>query len=238
MAKIKKENRLTMNKVVKNAEKFVRRYFLKFYCPGHDWLHTQRVRNLVLFISKGFKINRPALEIAALFHDLGRAKSGPFHALISAKMVKDFLKALPIKRESINIIIKSVKEHEKMAEPTYLEGKILQDADKLDAMGAIGIIRNSEDASVKNVLEYDEENPFGKGYKKNLEKWIEKNIKEIPNKRLRINKFLIEEIIGKEMQWVNIMWTKKGKEMAKKRFNFMKNFLEELKNNLKEADVL
>jgi len=232
------KERLKMNKIIEKAEKFVKNYFLKFSNPGHDWLHTSRVRNLALSIGKDFKINQSVLEIAALFHDVGYIENKKFHAPASARTAKDFLKDFNLEKGFIDIITKSIIEHENIDEPTYLEGKILQDADKLDGMGAIGIIRITGGSSFKHSPEYDKENPFGRGYKGNLEKWIKKNVKEAPKKKLRTDEYLIENIIGREMQWINMMWTEKGSKMAKNRFDFMKSFLIEFENNLKEASIL
>jgi len=227
-----------MNDSLRAAEIFVRKYYLKAYVPGHDWMHACRVRNLALFVGEGYEINKQALEMAALFHDVGRVEDDNNHALASARVAMDFLKNFDFEDWFVDIVIKSIAEHERIHEPTYLEGKILQDADKLDGMGAIGMIRIVEAAvTSKQSIEYDDANPFGAGCT-DLEEWIDENIKEIPNKNLRVDSYIIEEIIGKEMQWINMMWTDRARRMAERRFNFMKIFLKELEKDLKEPGVI
>ncbi|MBE8539375.1 HD domain-containing protein [Geoglobus acetivorans] len=223
--------------IIKKAEKFVRHVYSNKYIPGHDWLHTCRVRNLALTIADGCDINKEALEIAALFHDVGRVRSDKNHAIASAEIAMDFLKNFDLEVEFVDVVVKSIEEHERLYEPTYLEGKILQDADKLDGMGAIGIIRAAEASAFNSKLEYDTQNPFGVGCT-DLEEWIDENIRQIPNRNLRVDKYLIEEIIGRQMQWINMMWTEKARRMAQRRFDLMKTFLKELEKDLREAGVV
>ena len=227
-----------MKEVFRRAEEFVLNQYSKVYLPGHDWLHTCRVRNLALFIAEDFDVDRHALELAALFHDVGRVEGDENHASASARIAKDFLSDFELEVDFVDIVVRSVGEHEGINEPTYLEGKILQDADKLDGMGAIGLIRIAKAAVSKRAIEYDEKNPFGIGYCGNLNEWIEENIGQMPNKNLRVDEYIIEEIIGKEMQWINMLWTEKARKMAERRFNLMKTFLKELEMDLGESGVL
>jgi uncharacterized protein len=229
-----------MRDIIKDAERFVCNFYSNVYLPGHDWLHACRVRNLALLIAEDFNVNKMALELAALFHDTGRVENDENHAMISARIAKDFLEKFDfdLEEETVDIIIKSIEEHDGIDEPTYLEGKILQDADKLDGMGAIGLIRVAEAAVLKRMYEYDVENPFGIGFTGDLEDWIEKNLIEIPNKNMRVDEYIVEEIIGKEMQWINMLWTEKAKKIAVRRFKFMNTFLKELLKDLKESGVI
>ena len=227
-----------MKDIIREAEKYVYNLFSNIYLPGHDWLHTCRVKNLALLIAEDFNVNKLALELAALFHDTGRIEDDENHAKISARIAKDFLKSFNLEREVVDIVVRSVEEHDGIEEPTYLEGKILQDADKLDGMGAIGLIRVAESAVPKRMYEYDERNPFGMGFNGNLEDWISRNLSDVPNKNMRVDEYIIEEIIGKEMQWINMLWTEKAKRIALRRFEFMKKFLEELLKDLKESGVI
>ena len=55
---------------------------------------------------------------------------------------------------------------------------------------------------------------------------------------MRVDSYIIEEIIGKEMQWINMMWTDRARRMAERRFNFMKIFLKEHEKDLKEPGVI
>jgi len=116
----------------------------------HGFLHVKRVFNLSLQLGKQLGANLLVLKIAALLHDIGRsnrnkAYSNKNHAQLSAKMALEFLKSNDFKlsQEEIDNIIHSIRTHSfsnnKISQS--LEAKILSDADKLDALGAIGLYR-------------------------------------------------------------------------------------------------
>jgi uncharacterized protein len=118
-------------------------------CPGHNIDHVMRVYNLCLNLAKGEKIDREVLQAATLLHDIGgdkelADKSGKTdHAVESARMAEPILKKLGFSKEKIRhtqncIISHRFKTHNK---PETLEAKLLFDADKLDALGAIGVAR-------------------------------------------------------------------------------------------------
>ena len=116
----------------------------------HGFAHVERVYNTCVKIGKKLNANLKVLRIAALLHDVGRIhengdKLKRNHAEISADMSKDFLSSIgfSLVKDDINNIIHSIKAHSfsnKVIART-LEAKILSDADKLDALGAIGIFR-------------------------------------------------------------------------------------------------
>lgn len=116
----------------------------------HGFLHVERVHNLCLEIGKELGANRLVLEIASLLHDIGRIKKNQAvnrknHAELSAEIALRFLnsKNFQISQEELNNIIHSIRAHSfsNNVIPTTLEAKILSDADKLDALGAIGVYR-------------------------------------------------------------------------------------------------
>ena len=116
----------------------------------HGFLHVERVHNLCLEIGKELGANRLVLEIASLLHDIGRIKKNQAvnrknHAELSAEVALRFLnsKNFQISQEELNNIIHSIRAHSfsNNVIPTTLEAKILSDADKLDALGAIGVYR-------------------------------------------------------------------------------------------------
>lgn len=116
----------------------------------HGYAHVERVYNTCVKIGKKLNANLKVLQIAALLHDVGRIyeKSDKLkrnHAEISADMSKEFLssKGVSIVQDEFDNIIHSITAHSfsnKIIART-LEAKILSDADKLDALGAIGIFR-------------------------------------------------------------------------------------------------
>ncbi|MFX1392398.1 MAG: HD domain-containing protein [Promethearchaeota archaeon] len=116
----------------------------------HGFAHVERVYNICVQIGKKLGANLLVLKISALLHDVGRILEKNYseirnHAEISALMSLKFLKSNDFKlsQEDIDNIIHSIKAHSfsNKTKPQTLEAKILSDADKLDAIGAIGLYR-------------------------------------------------------------------------------------------------
>lgn len=113
----------------------------------HGFSHTERVHDLSIEIGEILGANLFILRIAALLHDVGRIreKESSHHADLSAKMASQFLDTLnfEISEENRLNIIHCIRTHSfsNNIVPETLEAKILSDADKLDALGAIGLYR-------------------------------------------------------------------------------------------------
>ena len=115
---------------------------------SHDWHHVERVRKLCLHIAEVEGADKDALEIAAYLHDVGRpyqeeSKGRICHAEKGAEMARFLLENQPLSREQKLNIVHCIQTHRFRGNnvPETLEAKILFDADKLDAIGAIGIGR-------------------------------------------------------------------------------------------------
>lgn len=115
---------------------------------SHDWDHTQRVFNLCMHIGRVEEADLKVLEIAAYLHDVGRtfedvSKGGICHAEKGAKMARELLATYPISDGQKANIIHCIRSHRFRGnhQPETLEAKVLFDADKLDAIGAVGIAR-------------------------------------------------------------------------------------------------
>lgn len=116
----------------------------------HGYAHVERVHNTCIKVGKKLNANLKVLQIAALLHDVGRIyekgdKLKRNHAEISAEMSKKFLSSngISLVQDEFDNVIHSIRAHSfsnKIIAHT-LEAKILSDADKLDALGAIGIFR-------------------------------------------------------------------------------------------------
>ena len=116
----------------------------------HGFPHVERVYDMCIEIGEKLKSNLHVLRISALLHDIGRVKEsedvhGKNHAEISAEMASEFLrsKALNLSREDVENVTHCIQAHSfsNNVVPKTLEAKILSDADKLDALGAIGLYR-------------------------------------------------------------------------------------------------
>jgi len=115
----------------------------------HGFKHVERVLNLCVQIGTALNANLLTIKIAALLHDVGRIyenkNDAKNHAEISAEMAELFFQKtnFNITIENIENIIHSIRAHSfsNNIKPKTLEAKILSDADKLDALGAIGLYR-------------------------------------------------------------------------------------------------
>lgn len=115
--------------------------------PGHDWLHVQRVVKNALKIAEGLEVRKELLLAGVLCHDLVNiAKDHPDRSKaseMSADEAVSLLRHVGFDEKSIQTIRDIIIEHSfsKGLKPSTLEAAILQDADRLDAIGAIGILR-------------------------------------------------------------------------------------------------
>jgi len=115
----------------------------------HGFKHTERVLKQSLEIGTSLNANLTVIKIATLLHDIGRnIKNGEFvenHAEISADIAEGFIykNKFNITENDIKNILHSIRSHSFSNDkiPKTLEAKILSDADKLDAIGAIGLYR-------------------------------------------------------------------------------------------------
>jgi uncharacterized protein len=140
---------------------------LKGYDSGHDWWHIDRVRRLALFINQQELLADPFIvEISALLHDTVDSKFAGDNMESGYMKVEAFLDKIELKelREQIIRIIKNVSFSTKnpsgnLSDPVL---QIIQDADRLDAIGAIGIARAFNFGGFRNNKIYDPEIEFSK----------------------------------------------------------------------------
>ena len=115
---------------------------------SHDWEHTLRVCQLCERIGALEHADMTVLMIAAYLHDIGRShqdrsNGAVCHAKQGARMAWDMVKHLPLSRKQKVNIVHSIRSHRYRGNhvPKTPEAKVLFDADKLDAIGAIGVAR-------------------------------------------------------------------------------------------------
>ena len=203
--------------LLENTIQFVKQT-LKNAEAGHDWFHTERVYNNAVKIAKEENCNLQVVEISALLHDIADAKFHNGDENLALEITEKFLKEQNADEDFIAkvlFIIKNIsfKNKEEQPENLPIELKILQDADRLDAIGAIGIARTFHFGGFKNNIIYDPEIPP-------VEKFNKEEYKK--SNGTTINHFYEKLLLLKEG-----MQTKKGKEIAEKRHQFMLDFLEE-----------
>ena len=129
--------------------------------PAHDFEHVLRVYANAERICKKEKVEKKLVLTAALLQDIGagpkaekRSKTSSTKSAIKAKKI---LHKLPYSNDEIKIIADAIESHSfsKNKIPKTLEGKILQDADRLDALGAIGIARTFAVGGAENRSFYN-----------------------------------------------------------------------------------
>ncbi|AMC11109.1 phosphohydrolase [Lutibacter profundi] len=211
-----------MNKqqIISNTETFVKAT-LKNAEGGHDWFHVLRVWNNSKLIAQHENVDLFIVELGALLHDIADSKFHNGDETIGPKIARAFLKSQLVK-ESIIIhienIITNISYKGGNFEQTFTspELDVIQDADRLDAIGAIGIARTFNYGGFKNRPLY---NPEIKP-NLNLTKKEYKN-SEAPT----INHFYEKLLLLK-----NNMNTETGKKIAEERHQYMETFLKQFFN--------
>lgn len=127
---------------------------------GHDWWHIYRVWKNVQHISKSENVDLFVVEMAALLHDIADWKFYGGDELAGARAAREWLVSLEVDSNIVDhvcdiIATSSFKGAGVTGEMKTLEGKVLQDADWLDAIGAVGIARTFAYGGFKNRIIYD-----------------------------------------------------------------------------------
>ncbi len=215
-----------MNKtqVIENTILFVKET-LKGAEGGHDFFHVERVYRNAINIAKGeANVDEFMVALGALLHDIADSKFYNGDESVGPRKAKEFLESQMVDEETIvhvQNIIKNIsyKGGNFKKEFTSLELDVIQDADRLDAIGAIGIARCFNYGGFKNRLIYDPNilpnlNMTKEEYKKSTAPTI--------------NHFYEKLLLLKDK-----MNTSTGKKIAEKRHDFMEKYLEEFYNEWK-----
>ncbi|EFA77553.1 hypothetical protein PPL_12156 [Heterostelium album PN500] len=193
--------------------------------PSHDWAHVVRVINLVETIAREEKYSgdMEILLLSAILHDVGDWKySGNENAATNA--IEAFLSSNSYPSEKIDRICKIVDDvsfKNELGRPTdYIyskESKIVQDADRLDAIGATGVARTFAFGATKGSKFYGE-NSFGREIVTEMKKEEYMGKKGEPT---------VDHFYDKLFRLKSMMKTETGKRMAEKRHQFMIDFIEQ-----------
>lgn len=184
---------------------------------GHDWFHTERVWKLARKIQKLEGGNLQVIELSALLHDIADPKFHNGDENLALELSEKFLKNQNAESEIIEkvlFIIKhiSFKNRREVPENLPLELKIVQDADRLDAIGAIGIARTFNFGGFKNNLMYHPD--------------IKPNINQTKEEYKASNGTTINHFYEKLLLLKDGMNTLYAKKLAEERHQFMLLFLE------------
>jgi uncharacterized protein len=194
---------------------------LKGRDPAHDFYHIMRVYKNAQMIGKSECGDMEVLLPAALLHDLvvyskGSAKSSR-SSDESADRAKKILENYDYCQDRISKICYCIRAHSytKKVVPTTLEGRILQDADRLDALGAIGIARTFSVAGIENRTFYHADDPFCRS-----------------GRDLDDKKWTVDHFQTKLLKLQEIMHTESAKKIARERTRFIKLFIRQLQNEI------
>lgn len=183
---------------------------------GHDWFHIERVYKNALLIAQGEKCDLTVVQLGALLHDIADSKFHGGDETVGPKTARTFLESQNTSEEIIQHVINIIENisfkggnFEKKFNSKELE--IVQDADRLDAIGAIGVARAFNYGGFKNRALY---NPAIEP-KFNMTKEEYKN-SDSPT----VNHFYEKLLLLKDK-----MNTETGKKIAEERHKFMEQFL-------------
>lgn len=188
--------------------------------PAHDFDHIMRVYKNAKKICNEEKVNPKLVLSAALLHDIvsypKSDKRSKLSSIRSAELSKKILKKYDFSDEEIQIISDAIRDHSFSQNkiPQTIEGKILQDADRLDALGAIGIARVFAVAGSEKRRFYNTDDPFCKT--------------RIPDDKI----WTVDHFYQKLLKLESMMNTKSGKIEAKKRTKVLREFLKHLSQEL------
>lgn len=204
--------------IIKKTADFVKKE-LSGESTGHDWLHTYRVWQMSIKIAKSEKnVNDFVIQLAALLHDIADWKFNHGDNLAGSRLAGKWLRKLEVEEDVIaqvcNIIDgMSFKGANTKSQILTREGMIVQDADRLDAIGAIGIARVFA---------------FGGNTKREIYNQKIKVIKhESFNKYKKAKTTSINHFYEKLLLLKDLMNTSLAKKIAKKRHRFLEFFLDE-----------
>lgn len=194
--------------------------------PSHDISHALRVMSLARTIAKAEKADQDIVIPAALFHDIvNYPKNHPkrhFSSDESAKLVDVILKNLTTyPKEKIKKVCESIKQcsFSKGISHDFIEAKVLQDADSLEATGAISIMRTFASAGSMGRQFYSEIDPF------------------CATRSSDDSMFALDLFFSRLLKVQDRLYTKTAKKIAKRRTLFLKKFLESLKKDLEESQL-
>lgn len=183
---------------------------------GHDWFHIERVHKNALLIAKDEDCALLVVELGALLHDIADSKFHNGDETVGPKTARDFLEKQHVAEDVILHVVNIIENisykggnFERQFSSTELD--VVQDADRLDALGAIGIARTFNYGGFKNRTLYDPE------IKPNL------NMSKAEYKKSdspTLNHFYEKLLLLKDK-----MNTDSGKKIAAQRHQYMEDFL-------------
>ena len=208
---------MNQEKIISNTIVFVKEE-LKNAEGGHDWFHVERVYRNTLLISKEEKVNTFVVSLAALLHDIADPKFFNGDETLGPKKAQNFLKKQRVDNEIVKHVINIIRYisfknsfDKKRNKFTSKELEVVQDADRLDAIGAIGIARCFNYGGFKSRALYNPE--------------ISPNLDMSKEEYKNSNAPTINHFYEKLLLLKDKMNTNSGKKIALSRHDFMIEYL-------------
>ena len=185
---------------------------------GHDWFHIERVYKNAELISKTEKVDSFVVSLGALLHDVADSKFYNGDETVGPKKASAFLVSEKVPDDIITHVIKIIENISFKGgnkKQTFFSNElfVVQDADRLDAIGAIGIARSFNYGGYKNRTLYDPE--------------IKPNLNMTPEEYKNSTAPTINHFYEKLLLLKNKMNTVTGKQIAENRHQYMEGFLEQ-----------
>ena len=186
---------------------------------GHDWFHVERVYKNALLIAKGETVDPLVVALGALLHDIADSKFYDGDSTIGPKVAGSFLLKHNVDSATINHVIKIIENISYSSniglENTFrsIELDVVQDADRLDALGAIGIARTFNYGGFKNRTLYNPD--------------IKPNLNMTKAEYKTSNAPTINHFYEKLLLLKDKMNTTTGYKIAKQRHQYMVEFLKQ-----------
>lgn len=207
-----------MEQLAQNATKFIKEVFQNDF-SGHDFFHSMRVYRTAMKIAEAEHADMEVVALAALLHDVDDRKLSPMTAEKKENAAR-FMRSQNVPESEIRQVCQIIDEVSfkgtDSVRPSTPEGKCVQDADRLDALGAIGIARTFAYGGSHNRAIYDPELPPRTAM--NQAQYYSSKSTSLDHFYEKL--FLLE----------GMMNTETGKAIARKRTQYMQQFVDEFLN--------
>lgn len=207
-----------MEQLVQHATKFIKEVFQNDF-SGHDFFHSMRVYRTAINIAEAEHADMQVVALAALLHDVDDRKLSPMTAGKKENAAR-FMRSQNVPESEIRQVCQIIDEVSfkgtDSVRPSTSEGKCVQDADRLDALGAIGIARTFAYGGSHNRAIYDPELP---------PRTAMNQAQYYSSKSTSLNHFYEKLFLLEGM-----MNTETGKAIARKRTQYMQQFVDEFLN--------
>ncbi|MCD1116448.1 HD domain-containing protein [Chryseobacterium turcicum] len=213
-----------MNNTIENTVQFVKEK-LEGAEAGHDWFHIERVWKLSKKIAQTEDCNLNVVELSALLHDIADPKFHNGDETLALKISREFLETQNVEEEIIQqvlFIIQNIsfKNRGEVPQNLPIELKVVQDADRIDAIGAIGVARTFNFGGFKNNMMYHPD--------------IQPKLNMSKEEYKKSNGTTVNHFYEKLLLLKDLMNTNEGKKIAEERHQFMLTFLDQF---MKEWNV-